>query len=93
MLSGPVKPVSKTVDIAYPKLAEEAPTQDASMLNKTATSQKQQETLAGPIKDQTLAVSDKLEETKGAELSTTDFLAGLGIDAHNRTMQPARHSL
>ena len=25
--------------------------------------------------------------------STTDFLAGLGIAANNRTMQPARHSV
>jgi len=62
------------------------------MLNKTATTQLQ-ETSGGPLKNQTLAVSDKHEESKVGELSTTDFLAGLGIDAQNRTMQPARHSL
>lgn len=61
------------------------------MLNKTAMSQQHQETLGGPQKNQTLAVSDKLEESK--ELSTTDFLAGLGIEAQNRTMQPMRHSV
>ena len=69
------------------------------MLNKTGSSS-QQITMGGPAKDQSIAATAKdqsvaataknLEETK--EVSQSDFLAGLGIDAKNRTMQ-ARHSL
>lgn len=52
------------------------------------------QTAAGPPRNQTLMSQDKLEETKGGDVtSTTDFLAGLGIAANNRTMQPARHSV
>lgn len=48
-------------------------------------------TMGGPAKDQSIAYTTKnLEETK--EVSQSDFLAGLGIEAQNRTM-PARHSL